>query len=51
MGPTHYRSPMRNQFHEELDAVGATLVQMAGLVKTAMESATTSLLNSRFSTC
>ena len=35
---------MRNQFHEELDAVGATLVQMAGLVKVAMESATTSLL-------
>ena len=35
---------MRNQFHEELDTVGATLVQMAGLVKVAMESATTSLL-------
>ena len=35
---------MRNQFHEELDAVGATLVQMAELVKSAMEKATTALL-------
>jgi phosphate transport system protein len=35
---------MREQFHEELDAVTATLVQMAGLVKIAMENATTALL-------
>ena len=35
---------MRDQFHEELDGVGATLVQMAGLVKVAMENATTALL-------
>jgi len=35
---------MRDQFHEELDGVGATLVEMAGLVKVAMENATTALL-------
>jgi len=35
---------MREQFQEELNSVSATLVQMAGLVKTAMENATTALL-------
>jgi phosphate transport system protein len=35
---------MRDQFHDELDAVSATLVQMAGLVKVAMNDATTALL-------
>jgi len=35
---------MREQFHEELDAITATLVQMAGLVKIAVENATTALL-------
>ena len=35
---------MREQFQEELDAVSSTLVQMAGMVKTAMENATTALL-------
>ena len=35
---------MREQFQEELDGVSATLVQMAGLVKVAMEHATTALL-------
>jgi phosphate transport system protein len=35
---------MREQFQEELDGVGATLVQMAGLVRIAMENATTALL-------
>ncbi len=35
---------MREQFHEELDAVTAALVQMAGLVKIAVENATTALL-------
>ncbi len=35
---------MREQFQEELNAVSATLVQMAGLVQTAMENATTALL-------
>jgi phosphate transport system protein len=35
---------MRDQFHEELDSVSTTLVQMAGLVKIAMENATTALL-------
>ena len=35
---------MREQFQEELDAVSATLVQMAGLVRVAMDNATTALL-------
>ena len=35
---------MREQFQEELDAVSATLVQMAGLVSVAMQNATTALL-------
>ena len=35
---------MREQFQEELDGVGTTLVEMAGLVKIAMENATTALL-------
>jgi len=35
---------MRDQFHDELDSVSATLVQMAGLVKVAMTNATTALL-------
>jgi len=35
---------MREQFQEELDAVSATLVQMAGLVRIAMDNATTALL-------
>ena len=35
---------MREQFQEELDAVSSTLVDMAGLVKTAMQNATTALL-------
>ena len=35
---------MRNAFHEELDAIGASLLQMAGLVKQAMGDATTAIL-------
>jgi phosphate transport system protein len=35
---------MREQFHVELDGISSTLVEMAGLVKTAMENATTALL-------
>jgi len=35
---------MREQFQEELDTVSATLVQMAGLVRIAMDNATTALL-------
>jgi len=35
---------MRNQFHEELESVSVTLVQMAELVKAAMTDATTALL-------
>ncbi len=36
---------MRNQYHEELDGIGATLVEMARLVGEAMANATTALLN------
>ncbi len=35
---------MRNAFHDELDGIGTTLLQMAGLVKVAMNDATTALL-------
>ena len=35
---------MREHFQEELDGVSATLVQMAGLVRVAMDNATTALL-------
>lgn len=35
---------MREQFQAELNAVSATLVEMAGMVKVAMENATTALL-------
>jgi phosphate transport system protein len=35
---------MRNAFHEELDGIGASLLQMSGLVKQAMSSATTAIL-------
>lgn len=37
---------MRNAFHDELDSVVTTLLQMAGLVKIAMAEATTGLLAS-----
>ena len=40
---------MREQFQEELDSVGTTLVEMAGLVKIAMENATTALLTADLS--
>jgi phosphate transport system protein len=35
---------MRNAFHEELDSIGASLLQMAALVKVAMIDATTAIL-------
>ena len=35
---------MRERFQEELDGVSSTLVEMAGLVKIAIENATTALL-------
>jgi phosphate transport system protein len=35
---------MRERFQEELDGVSTTLVEMAGLVKVAMDKATTALL-------
>jgi len=40
---------MREQFQEGLDGVGTTLVEMAGLVKIAMENATTALLTADLS--
>ena len=40
----HYSQPMRNAFHDELDGIGSTLLQMAGLVKVAMNDATSALL-------
>ena len=36
---------MRDAFHDELDSIGASLLQMAVLVKDAMATATTALLN------
>jgi len=41
----HYSFPMRDAFHEELDSIGASLLQMAALVKDAMATATSALLN------
>ena len=35
---------MRNAFHDELDSIGASLLQMASLVRVAMSEATTALL-------
>ena len=35
---------MRNAFHDELDGIGLTLLQMTGLVKVAMNDATSALL-------
>ena len=35
---------MRNAFHDELDGIGSSLLQMAGLVKVAMSDATIALL-------
>lgn len=37
---------MRDAFHDELDGISASLLQMAGLVKSAMADATTALLGS-----
>ena len=36
---------MRDIYHEELDSIGATLIEMTGLVGTAMSRATTALLD------
>ena len=35
---------MRNAFHDELDGIGTTLLQLTGLVKIAMSDATSALL-------
>jgi phosphate transport system protein len=35
---------MRDLYHEELDSIGATLIEMAGLVATALNQATSALL-------
>ena len=40
----HYSWSMRNAFHDELDGIGTTLLQMTGLVKIAMNDATSALL-------
>ncbi len=40
-----YSFVMRNAFHDELDAIGASLLQMVGLVKAALSDATTAILN------
>ena len=37
---------MRDAFHDELDGISASLLQMAGLVKAAMADATSALLGS-----
>jgi len=36
---------MRDLYHEELDSIGTTLIEMTGLVATALNQATTALLN------
>ena len=36
---------MRDVYHEELDSIGATLIEMTGLVATALNQATSALLN------
>jgi phosphate transport system protein len=36
---------MRDLYHEELDSIGATLIEMTGLVATALNQATDALLN------
>jgi len=40
---------MRNAFHDELDSIGASLLQMAALVKVAMSDATTAILTADLS--
>jgi phosphate transport system protein len=39
-----YSLSMRNAFHDELDGIGTTLLQITGLVKIAMSDATSALL-------
>ena len=36
---------MRDVYHEELDSIGATLIEMTGLVALALNEATTALMN------
>jgi phosphate transport system protein len=36
---------MRDLYHEELDSIGATLIEMTGLVASALDQATDALLN------
>lgn len=40
---------MRHEYHEELDAISVTLVEMAHLVQKALQDATTALLNADLS--
>jgi phosphate transport system protein len=48
-GSIYYPYEMRNAFHEELEAISASLLKMTGLVKTAMVDATNALLESDLS--
>ncbi len=36
---------MRDVYHEELDSIGATLIEMTGLVATALNQATSAIMN------
>ncbi|MBR7833566.1 phosphate signaling complex protein PhoU [Actinospica durhamensis] len=36
---------MRDVYHEELDSIGATLIEMSGLVASALNQATTAIMN------
>jgi phosphate transport system protein len=36
---------MRDVYHEELDSIGTTLIEMSGLVATALNQATTAIMN------
>src|SRR5207237_3353867 len=42
---TSWSVSMRDVYHEELDSIGSTLVEMTGLVGTAMARATAALLD------
>ncbi|HWG22647.1 phosphate signaling complex protein PhoU [Actinospica sp.] len=41
---------MRDLYHEELDSIGATLIEMTGLVASALDQATDALLNADLQT-
>ena len=43
--PSHYPAGMRDTYHDELDAISSSLVEMTNLVGSAMSRATTALLD------